>query len=357
MTILMIACSQRAYRLMQELEQKWKQEDPDSTILCKVKCSALAEISEKESLTTLVGEWFFKADGIVFVCAAGIAVRSIAPFLRHKSEDPAVVVLDETGTFSISLLSGHAGGANELAKRIAALVGAVPVITTATDREHAFAVDEFARKNHLHLTDWGLAKRISARILAGERIGICSELLLQGKLPEALFIRETVSPDDMQSGRDQAWIWISPRRKNDGFKDRSAESLQLIPKVIAVGIGCRKGTKAEHIARAVDTCLKEEGICPEAVFAVASIDLKKHERGLSDFCERRGLPFVTYSAEALQGLTGDFSRSAFVEEVTGVPCVCERSAVMAAQGTLLCGKKIYDGVTVALAEKKGSVRF
>lgn len=188
MTILMIACSRQAFGLMQTLKEQWEKHEKEQRLgrgggpqeirfICKVKCSSLPDISEEKMLTECVREGFEnRADAIVFFCAAGIAVRTIAPFLRHKSVDPAVLVIDETGKFCISLLSGHVGGANELAERIGSLIGAVPVITTATDREQKFAVDDFARKNGLALTDWKLAKQVSAAILEGERIAISSDI-------------------------------------------------------------------------------------------------------------------------------------------------------------------------------------
>lgn len=345
----MIACSRQAYGLMQRLAVKLKEQQPEMEIISKVKCKSLTAHSEKSSLTECVGAWFERVDGIVFLCATGIAVRSIAPYIRHKSTDPAVVVVDEKGKFSIALLSGHTGGANELAGRIADILGAVPVITTATDREGKFAVDDFARKNQMTILDWKLAKQISVEILEGKKVGIVSELPLEGRLPEDLFLWE----GDLEN--IQNFLIRISACKLSGMRQRRV--LQLIPKTVVVGIGCRKGIERKKIAFAVEECLGEEGILPEAVYAVASIDLKKEEKGLLAYCEEKMLPLMTYSAEQLKQAEGEFSVSAFVEEITGVSCVCERSAVLAAEGELLCHKKIYDGVTVALAYRKGSVQF
>ena len=182
----LIACSLPAWRLMGELARRWRKEAPDWEVEETVKCSALPELSEPRPLQECVGAWFKEADALVFLCAAGIAVRSIAPWLGHKAQDPAVIVIDEGGSFCISLLSGHTGGANELACRLAGWLGAVPVITTATDRAQVFAVDLFAKANGLALTDWEGAKRLTARLLAGERVGLCSQLPLDGKLPSGL---------------------------------------------------------------------------------------------------------------------------------------------------------------------------
>ena len=340
----MVACSGQAYALMKQLEKEWKQSQPDTEIICIVKCSTLPEISSEKSLTEYVGEWFDKVDAIVFISAAGIAVRCIAPYLKHKSKDPAVVVMDETGKFCISLLSGHAGGANELAERIADLSGALPVITTATDREHKFAVDVFAKKNGLLITDWEMAKKISVQILAGKRIGFCSDMPIEGSVPAEIAMEEPA----------QTGIWVSYKAFSSYLYE---ETLQLVPRSITIGIGCRKDTPEGKIEKAVERCLEEQNIRFQAVERMASIDLKKEEKGILSYCERKGIPFVTYPAGRLKEIEGSISESAFVEQTTGVPNVCERSALAASEGSLLCGKKIYDGVTIALAEKKGSVKF
>lgn len=346
MRAVIFACSKKAYLLQKNLEKKWKEERPDSTIRCVIKCKSLPELSEKKSLSGCVAECFNQTDALVFISAAGIAVRSIAPFLQHKSKDPAVVVLDEQGTFCISLLSGHTGGANELTKQIAEWTGAIPVVTTATDREGVFAVDEFARKNELIVTDWNMAKRISVEILEGKRVGIYSELTWKGELPKGLYwcqgAVEKKSPEEMV-------IFISYRKISAVYLKNT---LCLVPRAVVVGIGCRKGIAKDKIDSAIRQCLLEEEILIEAVGVVASIDLKKEEKGICAYCEEKTLPFVTFSAERLRTAEGKFSVSPFVEEVTGVSCVCERSAVLASGGELLCHKKIYDGVTVALAVKR-----
>jgi len=347
MKVLMIACSRCAYQLMQDLKQKWIKNEPDMDIDCRVKCSSLPGLSMEQSISECVAEWFDKTDAIVFFSAAGIAVRSIAPYLKHKSEDPAVVVVDETGKFSISLLSGHMGGANELAERIACMLDAVPVITTATDQEDRFAVDDFARKHGLAVTDWKLAKEISVAVLEGEQIGFLVDESCRSFMGEALF---NELPPEVQYGKpEKKGILISHLQ---AVKPPFSDTLLLVPRLFVVGIGCRRDTEEDKIAYAVSQCLLEENIRPEAVYAVASIDMKKQERGILAYCEKEGLPFLTYSVKELRAVKGDYSESPFVEQITGVPNVCERSAVLAAQGELVCRKKIYDKVTVAIAGRR-----
>ena len=126
----------------------------------------------KENLTQWSGRQFSEKNAMIFIGAAGIAVRAAAPWIRDKFADPPVIVIDETARFVIPLLSGHVGGANELACELAAFLGAVPVITTATDRNGLFAVDLFAAGNGLVLTDRKMAREISARILEGKTVGL-----------------------------------------------------------------------------------------------------------------------------------------------------------------------------------------
>lgn len=364
----MLACSVRANERMHMACDLWKREHPEDEIICKVKCASLAEQSEKQGITELVGSWFGQVEAIVFFCAAGIAVRSIAPWMTDKRRDPAVLVMDETGIFCIPVLSGHWGRANELAQEFGRLTGALPVITTATDRENKFAVDVFARKNGLVLTDWKAAKRLSAALLEGKTAGLYSRLSMEGSIPAELvcarensaeFSADARASDGSQRTETAApqkgmGVVISWKKEDKGLFD---ETVFLIPRVIVIGIGCKRDTPLEKIEKAVESCLREQGICEEAVCAAASIDLKKEEKGLLAFCEKKKLPFWTYSAERLREVPGVFSASGFVQSVTGVDNVCERSAVAAASGRLLCAKRAYDGVTVALAVRKASVKF
>ena len=195
-----------------------------------------------EPLHSFLHQWtkeeFARNDALIFVGAAGIAVRSIAPLLRSKVTDPAVVVVDEKGTFVISLVSGHIGGANELCEHLAAKLGAMPVITTATDRNEKFAVDVFARKNHLRISDMKLAKFISAALLDGEQIGFYSDFSVAGEPPKELTPYETAQKDlKVEYG-------ISITVNTD--KRPYPQTLRLVPPIVVLGIGCRRGKKPEE---------------------------------------------------------------------------------------------------------------
>lgn len=311
-----------------------------------------------DSIPFSVVEWaernFKSQDALVFVGAVGIAVRAVAPCLRTKTLDAAVLVLDVRGNYCIPILSGHVGGANELALFISERLPAVPVITTATDIQGKWAADVFAVKNKLVIKDMEKAKRTSAKILAGKRLLLLTEAdeVINGKrYADSLEIKRSVEIKRAEQGTALD-VYI-------GYASGKApeEALCLIPQAVTAGIGCRRGTRKESVCRAVETALKNAGIFRESLEAAASIDLKKDEQGLLDYCEDRGIPFFTYSKEELLTVEGTFSGSEFVEQITGVDNVCERSALLHSGGRLLVKKQVYDGITVALAVRKWSVSF
>lgn len=348
------------------------------------KTEALPAISDPRSLQDIVGEWFTKpaggtdgrrvsassseekssacvsgacgsdrqCDAIIFVGATGIAVRAIAPFICGKAVDPAVLVIDEAGRYVISLLSGHLGGANVLARTAASLIEAEPIITTATDAESAFAVDTFAKENGFLLTDLRKAKEVSAKVLRGEKLRIYSDIPMERLVQRpARHEAELVPAQDI----DRADIVISYRTHILKPAENSSQAigLRLIAKRVHVGLGARKGVTQAEVAAAVATCLEDAGIDPRAVVALASIDLKKQEAGILAYSYESGVPFVTYTAEELRTVEGTFAGSSFVQSVTGVANVCERAAAYAAgrsgHAEVLVHKTIHGNVTTAVA--------
>ncbi|GLC77902.1 cobalt-precorrin 5A hydrolase [Lacrimispora brassicae] len=293
------------------------------------------------SLSQWTEEQFSQKDGIVYIGAAGIAVRAIAPFLRNKAEDPAVVVMDDMGRFSISLLSGHLGGANELAERLAGLAGAQAVITTATDNHGKFAVDLFAKEQGLVITELKKIKEISSAILKGESVGFHCDFPVSGKLPPGLVPGKAF--------RANLWITI----KEEAGEEALGGALRLVPRLLVLGIGCRKGVSAETIERVVVRLFKEWNLSLEGLVACASIDIKKEEEGICQFTAAKGVPFYTYPAVVLGEMEGEFSSSSFVKQVTGVDNVCERAALACVKelggGKLLARKQAAEGVTAAVA--------
>ena len=348
MKIVMMACTARGFEAMRRCEKRLKEILPAVEILTFGRCSHVSGFEDKPKLSELTAEWFERADALVFFTAAGIAVRCIAPFVSDKFHDPAVLVVDESARFVIPLLSGHAGGANRLAGIIAKALDSQPVITTATDGRGLFAVDVFAVENGLVISDRTKAKRIASRLLAGEEAAVFSDCagklrLSNSSLRKCLnrYGKGTVQAAD-RAGAD---IILSFRQ----LPEDPADALYLIPRILTLGIGCRKGTARDRISDAVLEMLEKNGIFRQAVFGIASIDLKKNEAGLLAFAKEWQLPIIFYTADELRAVSGDFVPSSFVESVTGVDNVCERSAVLLAgkNGGLLIGKHKKEGVTAA----------
>ncbi len=282
------------------------------------------------SLSGWTEEQFSRREALIFIGAAGIAVRAVAPRVRSKTEDPAVLCVDEQGRYVIPLLSGHLGGANALAEKIAALTGGEAVITTATDLNGLFAVDLWAKRQGMTALQPERIKGISSRILRGETIRIDCPWPVAGEPPAGV---EQGTPGDVR---------VSLYREGDG-------ALQLVPRIIRLGIGCRRGTAEETLADVFERFCRERGLLPQAVACAASIDLKAGEEGLKAFCAARNWPLCFCSAEELRTAEGVFSASPFVEKTVGVDNVCERAAVLAG-GRLIERKFAAEGVTFAAAE-------
>lgn len=354
-------------------------------IRCYVKCEALKNETLVDvlyldgSLTDWAKEQFEERRAVVFIGAVGIAVRAIAGCVESKLIDSPVLVIDEMGNYVIPILSGHVGGANELAICIADLLGAVPVITTATDLEHRFAVDIFAKNNRLAICNKEGIAKVTAMVLEGKPLRIampetvlhqCYRSMVDHKEsddPELLItvfgteIRllalEEVRTDeevDVVISED-SWKWM----EDDGGNAALHARLYLAPREYVIGIGCKREEPYENIRAYVQQCLDGKGINWDQVAYITSIDLKGQEEGIRELSQRTRIPFVTFSVAELSAVEGDFQESEFVRSVTGIGNVCERSAMAACgkDGVIVQQKQAYQGKTVAIARRKWSVRF
>lgn len=309
---------------------------------------------------------------ILFIGACGIAVRAIAPWVTNKLYDSPVLVLDEMGTYVIPILSGHVGGANEIAVKIAELAGAEPVITTATDLNKSFAVDIFARKNHLYIENKAGIAKVSSKVLGGEKISIAVESTEYGIFePEILEtesyhykqIRYEQLRHDSQFANQIEIVDFPPKQPVDviittGNCNYNAD-LVLRPKEYVLGMGCKRGKEPEKIADYIDYTLTELGLSKNQIYAICSIDKKQDEAGFLQWSSLERIPFITYSAEELEAVAGDFEVSEFVKSQVGVDNVCERAALRGCEtnGKLVYRKHAYDGMTIAVAKRDWRVSF
>lgn len=318
--------------------------EDDVRTFCKTSSDSLGIRRIEGSVRSWTERSFSECEAIVFVGAVGIAVRYIAPFVKSKDSDPAVVCMDEHGRWAIALLSGHIGGCNALTERIAERMGAEPIITTATDLNGKFSVDTFATVNRMRISSLKVAKDVSARVLDGRFVGFSSVIPVDGDMPAGI----TPSED----GEFGVRISRDPSDRPFGV------TLVLVPMDVVLGIGCRRGTDPGRLDHFVRRTLEELGIAPERVGAVASIDIKKDEEAILELAAGLRSPISFYTAEELNSVEGDFSRSEFVRSVTAVDCVCERSAAKASGGNdFILRKTAEDGMTVAVCLRHTEARF
>ncbi len=298
-----------------------------------------------------VGDWakerMQEQNALLFIGACGIAVRAVAPHLTDKLHDAPVLVMDEKGKYVIPILSGHMGGANDLANHIAEKTGAEAVITTATDLNKKFAVDLFAKRNRLYIANKDGIVKVSSKVLAGKEITMSIEAgheIIGGESG----IRFVPYPP-------MGVVDVVVTSKDDMFDT----SLLLKPREYVIGIGCKKGKKANEIDDFILKAIKKKGISIMQIFALSSISQKRDEQGIVEWCRKEGIPFFTYTAEDLREVNGTFTKSMFVKNQVGVDNVCERAAVKACgeDGKLILPKVAENGMTIAVAKREWKVCF
>ena len=292
------------------------------------------------SLSELTASIFKIFDALVFLTACGIAVRMISPFITSKLNDPAVIVVDEQGKFAISLLSGHIGGANFLTNEIVAIIGAIPVITTATDAGSRFSPDLFAKASSLHIVEFEAAKAIAAAVVDGKKIGLSTD-----------YKYINLPPEFDLNGNCEEGISVSADINCSPFKT----TLHLIPQNIILGVGCKRNILPDVFERIILDRLNKNNIQICRVTAVHTIDIKKDEPAIKQFCLKYNIPLCTFSAEQLMKANGRFDSSEFVLKTVGADNVCERSASLG--GRIIIPKISGDGVTFAAAEKEILIDF
>ena len=280
----------------------------------------------RESVDVWTKKHFSPGSALIFVGAAGIAVRALSGLPADKLVDGPVLVIDDSGTFVIPLLSGHAGGANKLAVILADFLEAVPVITTSTDVHAAFSADTFAVENRLTITDRKALKTVSAKALEGKKVTLSVKNYPPKEPVDILVADET----------------------------DAAYTLLLKPKPVTVGMGMKRDKDPAALEAFFLEVLQENGLAPEDVYALCTLDLKEEEPALLFLRDRYRIPVISFDAELLMKAEGSFSASSFVQETVGVDNVCERAAVLGAGAgaQLLVKKTARDGMTLAIAKRK-----
>ncbi len=304
------------------------------------------------SLSETLVKKFHQYTGHIFIMSTGIVVRVIAPLIRHKTEDPAVVVVDDRGIHVISLLSGHLGGANELTQKIAGIIGANPVITTATDVNNVPAIDVLAKEKSLFIENPRSIKTVNMALLKGEKIHVHDPF---GYLAKCLPNSEPRTYGRLKKHfekdhRDNDVEGIPGVYIDDIKAELPTRILILRPASLVAGIGCNRNTGMQEMKALLDEVLEKNNLASASLKCMASIDVKADEPGLIKLAQHLGLTVIFFTRQELDQVTGIKNPSTIVEKHVGVKSVCEAAAIQAARnGTLIVPKHLTKNVTVAIA--------
>ncbi|MCF6462896.1 cobalt-precorrin 5A hydrolase [Clostridium sp. Cult1] len=293
----------------------------------------------KSRMDFLVKEY----DGLIFISATGIAVRLMNPYIINKTIDPAVVVVDDGGNFSISLLSGHIGGANRLAQWVGDIIGAIPVITTASDNRGVESIDLFAMKNNYNMEDMGAVKDITAMMVNKNKVGFYSELKEVIKYDNLKILDNYKDKDHSIQGV----IIVSSQKRIDIPYEKHC---RLIPKNINIGIGCKRGMEGKRIIEAIENILTQLNLSSKGIKAIGTIEVKKGEIGIIEACNHFNCPLKIFTLEEIKKIEDNFPKSQFVKKTIGVYSVSEPSAYLLG-GKMLTGKIKIDGITISVAKE------
>jgi cobalt-precorrin 5A hydrolase len=333
------------------LARRLHQELPHSMVFVPVRLAQAGDQAIHQPLARVLPEIFTQARGLICIMAAGIVVRLLAPHLRHKAEDPAVVVMDEAGRFAVSLLSGHIGGANDLARQAAAAVGAQAVITTATDVNGLMAWDDIARREQLAIEPLSNIRRLNSLLLERQPIALVDrrQRINHYFLPQSGVTLVANFAEAMQS-RFAGRVFVTHRVLGEGHHPESL--LILRPRDLVVGIGCNRGTSAAEIAAMVRAEFAAAFLSTASIASIATIDDKQNEEGLLHFVAELGVPLQLFSAAELNDIDSPSAPSPQALEAVGAKGVCEPAALAASGArTLLIKKKKRGNLTLAVAEK------
>ncbi|GCF95204.1 cobalamin biosynthesis protein CbiG [Enterococcus florum] len=290
-----------------------------------------------------IQQLFQQYDALICVMATGIVVRSIAAVLTDKRQDPAILVLDEKGKHVISLLSGHIGGGNRLAKELADVLGSDPVITTATDTQEVTAIDLLAKE----IDGWydnfkDTTKYINGLLADHQKVGLISDEPI-ADLRGLVAIQSTESLESFA-----AVLLISDRLEQQQLD----KIVQIVPRRYVLGIGAKRGVPFSVIRQEFLGFCRLEQRHPRSIKKIVSIDLKKEEQGICQLAEWLEVPFETYTSQELAETAEKHPQSSFVKQTTGVGSVSLAAADLASGGQVVTKRYANQGVTFALGRMK-----
>jgi len=349
---------------------------------------------------------FNKYSSHICIFATGIAVRLIAPVLNSKLNDPSVVVLDDRAFYAVSLVSGHIGGANDLALSVANITGAKPVITTATDVNELISIDTIAKKNNLIIENPEMIKKVNMAFLKNNKIQISDSFNLvnpyipddfkldknqenkkkyQNNVKVSCTDKDTKISDNVKVFCADKNIKISDNVKvfcadknikisdnvkvfctnknikiSDNVKvfctDKDItipdNTLVLRPLSLTVGMGCNRNTSFKELFDFLVSCFKENKLCLKSISTIATTSVKKDEKGLLELADKLNISIIFYEKQELNSVKNIQNPSEMVQKHLGVKSVCEAAAILASQSkNLIIPKIIKKNATIAVARK------
>ncbi|MDO4792807.1 MAG: cobalt-precorrin 5A hydrolase [Filifactor alocis] len=321
----------------------------------------------------IVEDLFVSYENLIFVMAVGIVVRAVAPLLKDKSKDPAVVVMDEGMNYAISLLSGHVGGANELAQEIARDVGCIAVVTTATDVNEKTAWDIVAKEWKAYsYRDNEIYKALNLAEISGQKIVACIDteedvlfdlLKKQGVEEDRIFfcleeaLSHTKKEDNVVLFTTSSYVEAGGggriRVEEKAFEVEGRRVFPVVKKCYALGVGCRRGIEPQLLKKEFVRFLDELNVHPHSIAVLSSIDIKKDEEAILVLAEELGVDFLTYTKEEIRNVEDrmpDMERSEFVFRQVGVYNVSQSCAYLAGRGEIVKEKTSCDRSTFSLAK-------
>lgn len=324
---------------------------PDVTALVPAGLKThFSDAASFDRFTVSVRRQFADYAGHVFIMAAGIVIRAIAPVIENKTKDPAVVVMDEQARHAISLLSGHIGGANALAGQVADAVGATPVITTATDVNRVPAIDVLALEQGLVIENPSAIKHVHMAFLRQEPVwlfdprGLFKDIIDDRRV-DRINVLEAMPAPGGSNVRQRVGIYV-----DDRVVALEDEVLVLRPPTLAAGIGCNRGTDMLEIKELMVSVFTDRNLSVSSLRSLASIDLKADETGLLTLSRSEKIPIFFFSREELNNVGNIQTPSEAVRRAVGVKSVCEAAAILAAgHGELIIPKQKTRNATLAVA--------
>lgn len=303
------------------------------------------DVAEEEGrpLASRVAEWFGQYDQLVFFLAAGAVVRLIAPCLGSKQTDPGVLCVDEAGQFVVALLSGHQGGANAFTRRVAGCLGAVPVVTTASDVIGGLSVDLLEGEYGWKAEPAERLKATAMSLVQGEPVAIIQEIgtlgswLDERQLPANVTYCTDVATLPAQTF--SAAIWITDRVPPDFHGLDDQRILWFRPHSLALGVGCERGITLQALEDGLDQFLRATGFAQDSIDVLTSASVKEDETALLELAQRHGWRTAFYPAEELARVPNIPNPSAVVAKCVATPGVAEPAALLAAGSAHLVAEK------------------